>query len=226
MVKQRRNCSRREIIGATRKKEGFSLVFIVSSGRNLSDIYDPSTKIGSSVSGTIKGILHRRERCAAIGKVFRISRMVVFFRCRFHSAKVVGGEAQGEVGRLRAKGDWDLANRARAEGEASLEACAEGCRYVSRPVRCRYELVGLVCVFLWMLSSSLASSSGSGDERQSRSAYPQVEHVRAAVLSQGELRHGKPLLRSIRRSKVDRSPMQRLFQSTAIFSSISPTIIT
>lgn len=52
------------------------------------------------------------------------------FHAQIFFYQVVGGEAQGEGARMAAKRDWDVANRARKQGEASLEACAEGCRYV------------------------------------------------------------------------------------------------
>ncbi|CAN0503028.1 unnamed protein product, partial [Ectocarpus sp. 12 AP-2014] len=62
---------------------------------------------------------------------------------RHAPGEVVGGAAQGEGARLRAKLDWDLANHARRDGEASLEACVEACRDLTRRLESGTELAGL-----------------------------------------------------------------------------------
>ncbi|CAM9297243.1 unnamed protein product [Scytosiphon promiscuus] len=59
---------------------------------------------------------------------------------RHAPGEVVGGEAHGEKARLAAKQDWDLANRARRQEEASLEACVEGCRDLTRRLEAGAEL--------------------------------------------------------------------------------------
>ncbi|CAM9450352.1 unnamed protein product, partial [Ectocarpus sp. 13 AM-2016] len=62
---------------------------------------------------------------------------------RHAPGEVVGGGAQGEGARLRAKLDWDLANHARRDGESSLEACVEACRDLTRRLESGTELAGL-----------------------------------------------------------------------------------
>ncbi|CAM9172353.1 unnamed protein product [Pylaiella littoralis] len=62
---------------------------------------------------------------------------------RHAPGEVTGGEVQGEAARLKAKLDWDRADRARREVEASLEACAEGCRDLTRRLEAGVELARL-----------------------------------------------------------------------------------